>query len=236
MHSPGGRGGVRLAGRVLIIGALCIKRGRRLEHQFGELFGVKKGFEKEIGNSAERLGWWTWARECRKSVPLWNCWIPAWQSMPLQRLEQGWERMCRWSCEQAEESLHSSAREIDKWWTGTYCIYIPFSARLSSVGAETQGKDACGVANSSGSQQRWMQEDPSQTGYSKIQFVGLYVCTFKICLPAASMKYFNTSTGNLQVISWILHVSLVWQPWLRMMFGRRSLPDKNAWSRIVLVW
>lgn len=54
-----------------------------------------------------------------------------------------------------------------------------------------------------------MQEDPSQTGYSKIQFVGLYVCPFKICLAAASMKYFNMSTGNLQVISCILHVSLV---------------------------
>lgn len=45
-----------------------------------------------------------------------------------------------------------------------------------------------------------MQEDPSQTGYSKIQFVGLYVRPSKIRLPAASVKYFNMSTGNLQVI------------------------------------
>lgn len=46
MHSPGERGSVWLAGRVLIIGALCIKRGRRLEHQFGERFSMKKGLRR----------------------------------------------------------------------------------------------------------------------------------------------------------------------------------------------
>lgn len=54
--AKGGRGGtVWIAGRVLIIGALCIKRGRRLEHQFGECFSMKKRLGQEVGKSGERL-------------------------------------------------------------------------------------------------------------------------------------------------------------------------------------
>lgn len=56
--------------------------------------------------------------------------------------------------------------------------------------------------------------------------MGLYVCPSQICLPAAFVKHFNASTGNLQVISCLLHVSLVWQPGLKMMVGRCS-----AWAK-----
>lgn len=67
-----------------------------------------------------------------------------------------------------------------------------------------------------------MQEDPSQTGYSKMQFVGLYVCPFKVCLPAASMEYFNVSTGNLQ--SHFLHSVCV--------IGLTALASDDVWQML----
>lgn len=63
----------------------------------------------------------------------------------------------------------------------------------------------------------------------------LWLCMFallKLCLPAASLKCFNLSAGNLQVITCFLPVPLVGQPWLTVMFGRGSLPQQAEWKRI----